>query len=126
MVFPVISTVINKFVPDANVRLEVEKELFDTMKVALSAKTEILMAELKGDSWLQRNWRAACGWSLCGILTFAFLSDYVLKPYMWFFFGLDLPDIPIGTDLVNIVVFCLGGYIATLDSVERIVRWMKL
>ena len=126
LIAPSIGTILDKFVPDANARLQVKAELLGAIETAVVAKRDVLMTEMRGESWVQRNWRPLCGWAVTSILIFLLLSNYVLRPYVWFFWGVALPDIPIGKDLFELAVFCLGGYIATLDSVERIVRWMRL
>lgn len=126
LLLPGLSKILDKFIPDADKRLEAKTEIFKSITGSLETHRMVLEAELKSDSWIQRNWRALTGWSISGMLIFLLFSNYVMRPYIWFFFGVEIPDIPIGKDIWELVIFCLGGYIATLDSLERVVRWLKL
>jgi len=99
----------------------------DTMSKAVElegkivdSKKDIIVAEAKGESWLQRNWRPI----LMLVCIFIVANNFIFAPYLTAmgFKGitLDLPDA-----LWNLMTLGVGGYIGG-RSVEKVVdKWKK-
>jgi len=114
--------------PEQKAKLEqglatAQKEL--TTKVIAYSENEItqrvnvITAEAKGDSWLQRNWRPIT------MLTFVFIiaNNYILFPYIQLFGGTaTLLSIP--PDMWDLIKLGLGGYVVG-RSVEKSVKAYK-
>ena len=89
-------------------KLKVQRLLF-TFKDAvlnyesqlLDSQASIIIAEAKGESWLQRNWRPIT------MLTFVFLIFHNSALVTWF----GLAPIPIEPDLWDVIKIGLGGYV---------------
>lgn len=79
----------------------------------------VIIAEAKGDSSLQRNWRPILMLVVVAILA----NNYVLAPYMSAIFGVEvmlaLPD-----PLWQLLMIGVGGYVAG-RSVEKGIRHWK-
>ena len=82
-------------------------------------RANIIIAEAKGKSWLQRNWRPA----LMAVFGLIIANNYILAPYLEAMFGwkvvLTMPD-PLW-DLLKIGV---GGYIVSRGG-EKITKIIK-
>lgn len=102
-------------------KAEIERQLNELESQALEAKTrvtemqsQIIIAEAKGESWLQRNWRPGL-MTLFGLIV---ANNYIVVPYLSMF-----------TDKVQILEFPgafwgllvtgVGGYIGA-KTVERV------
>jgi len=102
-------------------RAEIERQLNDLESQALEAETRInemqsniIIAEAKGQSWLQRNWRPGL-MALFGLIV---ANNYIVFPYLSMFTDkvkvLEFPGAFWG-----LLVTGVGGYIGA-KSVERI------
>jgi len=80
-----------------------------------SARRDVLVAEAKGESWMQRNWRPIT------MLTFVFIifNNYVLAPYVAAFGG-HVPTLDIPNGMWALLNVGIGGYIAS-RGVEKVV-----
>lgn len=83
-----------------NILTERLKETESTVRQSLEAQKEIIVAEAKGESWLQRNWRP---------LTMIWFS--VLMGMHWF--GMTPANLsePVVLQMFNIIEVGLGGYV---------------
>ncbi len=75
----------------------------------LDARSKVLEAEVKGDSWLQRNWRPI----LMMVCIFIIFNNYVLAPYF------NVPMTVLDENIWNLINIGIGGYI-TGRSLEKI------
>lgn len=115
--------VIDKAVTDKDeanrLKQEIQAQLIDSDNSALKAQMEIVLAEAKGDSWLQRNWRPLLMTTIVAIIA----NNYLLAPYLGAMFGvglqLDLPE-----HMWNLMTLGVGGYIAG-RSTEKVARTIK-
>lgn len=78
---------------------------------------DVIMAELKGESWLQRNWRAL-------LATGSFASYwFVIIPYPFFIEWGILPAVRFGevglNNMFYLTMVCIGGYVGG-KSLENI------
>jgi len=98
--------------------IELHKLIADISAKIDRIKGDIIIAEAKGDSWLQRNWRPML---MCAF-GFIVVNNYIISPYLQALFGfsvhLDLP--PAMWDLLKIGV---GGYIVGRSVEKGIERW---
>ncbi len=85
----------------------------------IEAAASIIVAEAKGESWLQRSWRPML-MCLFGVIV---ANNYIVGPYLEHFVGegvmLDLPP-----DMWDLLKIGVGGYVVG-RSVEKGVRVWK-
>jgi hypothetical protein len=116
--------VVDKYVPDKDLAEKLKSELNGKiLEIAngeflalIKAQSEIIIAEAKGESWLQRNWRPV----LMSIFGAIVANNYIVAPYVGLLFGhqyaavLDVPP-----DMWDLLKLGLGGYIVG-RSAEKI------
>lgn len=108
----------NRKITEAEMRAEVELAVLGTFSEVSRTQASVIEAEIKGESWLQRNWRPMVAVVFAFIITFYGL----ITPIMVGWFG--WPPVRVGDDLLKWImdacVICLGGYIGG-RSLEKIV-----
>lgn len=82
------------------------------------AQRDIIVAEAKGESWLQRNWRPV----LMLICIIIIANNYILAPYVNLFFGADV-SLALDENLWTLIHIGVGGYIGS-RGVEKTVKTM--
>lgn len=103
---------------EAALRAEVEKTILSTFADVAKTQGSVIEAEMRGEGWLQRNWRPIV--AVC----FAFIVVFygLITPIAVGWFG--APPVRIGDQLLgwimDAVVICLGGYIGG-RSLEKVV-----
>jgi hypothetical protein len=122
-----IGSIIEKAVPDADAKAklqaEITSELIKYNTEIAQAQASIIIAEAKGQSWMQRNWRP----TLMMVLVTVVANNYILFPLFNVFFPeyvkvLELPD-----GLWDLMFIGVGGYIAGRSG-EKIIansKWAK-
>ena len=108
--------IVDKYVPDKDLAAKLKADLeANMMQLAqeqlltlLKGQIDIVLAEVKGESWLQRNWRPIL--MLTSITIIA--NNYIIAPYIGLFFPdkeliLELPG-----GLWALLNLGVGGYIA--------------
>jgi hypothetical protein len=112
----------DKKLSEAALRAEVEKAILSTFADVAKTQGSVIEAEIKGESWLQRNWRPIVAVSFAFIVLFYGLITPILVA--WF----GAPPVRVGDQLLewimNAVVICLGGYIGG-RSLEKIVSSLR-
>ena len=82
-------------------------------------QSQVIIAEAKGNSWLQRNWRP----SLMAIFGIIVANNYILAPYLEALFNwtvvLEIPE-----QLWSLLKLGVGGYIGG-RSVEKGIKLWK-
>ncbi len=90
--------------PEKKAELELRYSELD--KAITEARSNVIMAEAQGQSWLQRNWRPL----LMLVIICIVANNYILYPYLSIFTDkvkvLDLPD-----RLWQLMEIGVGGYI---------------
>lgn len=85
---------------------EISKILIENDAELKKAQRDIIVAEVQGESWLQRNWRPILMLSIVGIV----VNNYIIFPYAQLFgvaaVTLDLPD-----ELFSLMSIGVGGYV---------------
>lgn len=119
-----VTTLIDRIFPDKAKAAEAKIELLklqtqgELQKIA--AASEVVSAEIKGDSWLQRNWRPIT--MILFVIIIA--NNYLIAPYLISFgykaLMLDLPQ-----KMWSLLEIGLGGYIIG-RSAEKVTKiWRK-
>lgn len=112
-----IGNVIDKAVPDRDqaerLKMEVTLEAMKADNAELKAATDIILAEAKGESWLQRNWRPVLMLWFAGLVGAHWL-------------GFTPPNLPesVVVGLLDIVQVGIGGYVLGRSG-EKIVKAYK-
>ena len=106
-------------VTEAQLRRDLEKTVLGTFEEVAKSQADVIIAEAKGENWLQRNWRPMVA------VAFAFIVFFyvLLMPILVAWFG--IPPVRVGDQLLewikDIVIICLGGYIGG-RTLEKIVE----
>lgn len=101
---PGITSLISKAVPDkdkaADINAAITMQILSGQSAELQGAIDIILAEAKGESWLQRNWRPLM------MLWFGALLGL-------YWFGILPPNLTQGTldNLFNLLQLGIGGYI---------------
>lgn len=93
----------------AQAQIGLQSEFVDLEKTLASARSDIIVAEAKSQSWIARNWRPLTMLTFVGLI--------VAK---WFGFTVDGIAESVEIELMNLVQIGLGGYIIG-RSAEKIV-----
>lgn len=116
-----VGQVLEKWIPDADARAEAKEEI---TRQILSAESEfirssadVIVAEAKGESWMQRNWRP----SLMFMFGFIIANNFILVPYFGALFSVDIPSLDIPEQMWSLITLGVGGYIAGRSG-EKIIR----
>jgi hypothetical protein len=115
--------VVDKLVPDnaknAELKAELEKALINEKVGFVAQEANIITAEAKGESFLQRNWRPIT------MLVFVYIvfNNFILSPYVKCFYP-EFPILPVPNDLWDLLKIGLGGYIVG-RSVEKVAVAVK-
>ena len=81
-------------------------------------QSEVIIAEAKGESWLQRNWRP----SLMVVFGFIIANNYVIAPYLDAMFSWEVVlDIPV--QMWDLLKLGVGGYIGGRTLEKGIKFW---
>ena len=89
--------------------ISIEGACIDYEGKLLESKSKIIESEVKGESWLQRNWRPL----LMCICMFIMFNNYVLVPYF------NLPVTTLDEHIWSLMDLGVGGYVAG-RSLEKI------
>jgi hypothetical protein len=132
---PVVGKIIGGFfdlvgeaVEDKDQRNQIKAELTKVLEKAdltkftnlVQAQTAVLVAEVQGQSWLQRNWRPILMLVIVAIVG----NNYILYPYLSLFTSkavvLDLPE-----KLYSLMTVGVGGYIVGRSTEKSIEIWKR-
>jgi len=98
------------------IELESSQMIIEYEKKLIDAQSKIVLGEVQGESWLQRNWRPLLMLTFIAIVA----NNYILAPYLQAAFGwavvLDLPD-----KIWTAITVGMGGYIMGRSG-EKIVK----
>ena len=131
IVGPIVNTALDKFWADAEDpnlknRLEAAREQIQAeVTVALAqhaadidnAAAKIVLAEVQGKSWLQRNWRPFMMWMLMGLIVW----DLVLGPVAaaaGIPLKIDVPD-----NVWTLLGIGMGGYVIGRSGEKMVQHW---
>ena len=117
----VINTVLEKWIPDANVRERAVAELAGQVHAQTMAQIEVNKIEAGSANWFVASWRPFIGWT-CGV---AYAYTFVFQPFLAFIFlafgnHVDMTKLPI-LDMgeLGALLFAMLG-IGTMRSFEKV------
>jgi hypothetical protein len=84
----------------------------------IQAQTDIIVAEAKGGSWLQRNWRPGL-MALFGIII---ANNYIMYPYLRLFWP-EAPVLELPPDMWALLKIGVGGYVVGRTAEKGIATW---
>lgn len=119
------STVVNKIWGDkmsdqekAQATMALQTMVHERESKLIDAQREIIVAEAKGESWLQRNWRPILMLTIVAIVA----NNYLLFPYLSLFTTktviLQLPD-----KLWSLMQIGVGGYVIGRSAEHVTEKW---
>lgn len=115
-IFPVLDKVIIDKDKNRQLKHGLEIALIDINKSELEAATNIIVAEAKGESWLQRNWRP---------ITMLFFVTLIGAYWVGLAPAYLVANPNVVAQLFEIVQFGLSGYVVG-RSAEKIVETWKM
>ncbi|MBI9073775.1 MAG: hypothetical protein JEZ02_00090 [Desulfatibacillum sp.] len=105
----------------------VEQKLLDLQGIAqetgarlFEVQGDIVKAEARGESWLQRNWRPVLMMSIVAIV----VNNYLLVPYGQLFFPGSVKVLELPPALWELMKIGVGGYVVGRTG-EKVVREWK-
>jgi hypothetical protein len=115
----------NRFLPPSasesekmEAQLKIKKMIEDRDRAVMDAQRDIVVAEIQGESWLQRNWRPIL--MLTVVLIVA--NNYLIYPYLSLFFSkaliLELPE-----RLYSLMEIGVGGYVVGRSVEKGLTIW---
>ena len=119
---PNIFGIASEFVEDKDKKNELKQQievmLKDYERTALKGQIDIIVAEAKGKSWMQRNWRPGLMWTIILILA----NNNLFAPWFNAMFNLGLPALPLAPELYAMMTVGIGGYIGgrTYEKVKGV------
>ncbi len=112
----------NRAALEAELKRAIAAELGRVAATELQARRDVLVAELRGESWLQRNWRPIVA------LTSFFSYWFVIVVYPFLQVGGWLPAVRFGEvglqNMFWLTTVAVGGYIGgrTLEKLARTIK----
>lgn len=111
----IIGKALEKIIPDTAARdkamIEIQAQLLANDKALAEAARDVLVAEAKGESWMQRNWRPV--FMLC--IVFVIMANGFLLPILSALFRVDLVKLQgwdaIPQSLWSLAQIGVGGYV---------------
>ena len=101
---------------DVQKEYEIKLKLMELETAALQAQSQVVIAEAKGESWMQRNWRPLIMLMIGAIIGY----NYLIVPFLRLVWEtpviLELPD-----GLWNLMTLGLSGYIVG-RSAEKVLK----
>lgn len=127
-IISVVSSVVDKAVPDrdkaAELKAEFEKQINQYSTLVLQGQIDIITAEAKGESPVQRNWRPHLMYFLMFLIGF----NVVLVPLVSVLVGVQIPVLEAWSSVTDpawtLLQIGMGGYIVG-RSAEKIVSTYK-
>jgi len=106
-----ITAIIDRVIPDPAQAQQLKQQIVDS-------QAQVVIAEAKGESWIQRSWRPITMLSFVGII----VNNYLLYPYLSLFWH-SAPSLPIPPDMWELLKIGIGGYIVSRGGEKMIKTW---
>lgn len=115
----------DKIPPEIRVKLEEivmshEKEMAEIALKEVALQRDVVVAEITGDSWLQRNWRPML-MCLFGVII---ANNYVFNPWLKVMFEIDI-IMTIPPQMWSLLKLGVGGYIVGRSTEKAVKEWKK-
>ena len=86
----------------------------------IEQKAKVLLGEIQGQSWLQRNWRPILMLTIVGIVA----NNYLVYPYLSLF-GIKATPLDLPSRLWDLMTLGVGGYVAGRTAEKVVETWKK-
>ena len=118
--FGVIDQVVEDKDQAARLKAKLQEQALAGQLKELEAAASVIVAEAKGDSWLQRNWwpMLMC---LFGLIV---ANNYIIAPYAALFFRVNL-ELSIPPDMWDLLKIGVGGYVVGRSAEKGIKAWQE-
>tara|TARA_B100000676_G_scaffold302841_1_gene352453 strand:+ start:86 stop:487 length:402 start_codon:yes stop_codon:yes gene_type:complete len=121
---PVVGKVLDRVLPDTvekdKVRAELQASLLEHSASIEKAAASVVVAEAKGESWIQRSWRPITMLSFVVII----VNNYIVVPWLKTF-GLPAVHLEIPPDMWTLLSLGLSGYIVSRGAEKGIKSWKQ-
>ena len=121
---PVVGNVLDRVLPDTvekdRVKAELHSQMLQHSSVIEKAAADVVIAEAKGESWIQRSWRPITMMSFVVIIC----NNYIAVPWLQTF-GLPAVSLDIPPDMWSLLQIGLGGYIVSRGAQKGIKTWKE-
>lgn len=121
-IIPALTSLIDKLFPNPAeaeaAKLEMMKELNKAQQAEIEATSNIVIAEAKGETKIQKTWRPFVALGFCIITLFLLVNNLMLFPILKAF-GYAITIIPIPPELWYVDMVCIGGYIQSRGSEKK-------
>ncbi len=87
----------------------------------IRAQTSIVLGEVKGESWLQRNWRPILMLSIVAVV----VNNYILFPYLSVIFPKYVHVLELPAELFQLMTVGVGGYVVGRTGEKITQRWKE-
>lgn len=119
---PVVGNVLDRVLPDTvekdKVKAELQAQMLQHSAEIEKAAASVVVAEAKGESWLQRNWRPVTMMSFVVIV----VNNYIAVPWLQTI-GLPAVSLDIPPDMWSLLQIGIGGYIVSRGAEKGIKNW---
>lgn len=119
---PVVGNVLDRVLPDTvekdKVKAELQAQMLQHSAEIEKAAASVVVAEAKGESWLQRNWRPVTMMSFVVII----VNNYIAVPWLQTL-GLPAVSLDIPPDMWSLLQIGIGGYIVSRGAEKGIKNW---
>tara|TARA_S200002703_G_scaffold158014_1_gene167296 strand:- start:465 stop:863 length:399 start_codon:yes stop_codon:yes gene_type:complete len=119
---PVVGNVLDRVIPDTaerdKVKAELQAQMLQHSAEIEKAAASVVVAEAKGESWLQRNWRPVTMMSFVVIV----INNYIAVPWLQTF-GAPAVSLDIPPDMWSLLQIGIGGYIVSRGAEKGIKNW---
>lgn len=119
---PVVGNVLDRVLPDTvekdKVKAELQAQMLQHSSEIEKAAASVVVAEAKGESWLQRNWRPVTMMSFVVII----INNYIAVPWLQTL-GLPAVSLDIPPDMWSLLQIGIGGYIVSRGTEKGIKNW---
>ena len=116
---------IDKIIPDPKMAMDAKLKAIELQQNGelkeLDDARDNIIAETKGESWLQRNWRPITMLSFVTII----VNNYIIYPYLKLFWH-DAPLMEIPTDMWGLLKIGIGGYIVSRGGEKMMRMWTDI
>jgi len=96
-------------------RADLYSKILDITSELAKLQSNVVIAEIQGQSWIQRAWRPVLMW----VCIFIIAWNYIINPILGFNKAIDMPP-----ELWKLLFIGVGGYI-TLRSGEKIINNLR-
>jgi len=121
---PVVGKVLDRVLPDTaekdKVRAELQASLIEHSASIEKAAASVVVAEAKGESWIQRSWRPITMLSFVVII----VNNYIVVPWLKTF-GFPAAHLDIPPDMWTLLSLGLSGYIVSRGAEKGIKTWKQ-